>query len=70
MFGRKECDDKMWIEGVLFLLFWSTQQKLRVVPVTGPFVQTKALISHKEFAVGEYDFTAGADWIYKYKKYI
>jgi len=29
------------------------------------FVQTKALILHKEFAERESDFTPTADWIYK-----
>jgi hypothetical protein len=47
------------------LFLWSTQQRQTGVPVTGPFVQTKALILHKEFAERESDFTTSADWIYK-----
>lgn len=57
-----KCEQKELSEN---LFLWSTQQRKRVVPQTGPFVQTKALIFHKEFAGRESDFTPSADWIYK-----
>ena len=47
------------------LFLWSTQQRHKVVPLTGPFVQKKALIFYEEFAEGEFYFTVGGDWVYK-----
>jgi hypothetical protein len=43
------------------LFLWFTQQ--RGVPITGPLLQEKALVFHKEFNEGESNFTASIGWI-------
>lgn len=61
----KKCEYEK-VSEALFL--WFTQQREKGVPITGPLLQEKALVFHKEFNEGESDFTASIGWINRWKK--
>jgi hypothetical protein len=61
----KKCEYEK-VSEALFL--WFTQQREKGVPITGPLLQEKALVFHKEFDEGESDFTASMGWIDRWKK--